>query len=41
MKFIKKMTYLSLLSLLPFVSNADEGEKIYMKGVKTQWPSLV
>ncbi|PWD86477.1 c-type cytochrome [Ignatzschineria cameli] len=32
MKLIKKMTYLSLFSLLPFVSNADEGEKIYMKG---------
>ena len=32
MKFIQKMTYLSLFSLLPFVSSAADGEKVYLKG---------
>lgn len=32
MKFFKKMTYLSFLSLLPFMSQAADGEKVYMKG---------
>lgn len=32
MRHIKKIGYLSLLGMLPFVSHADEGEKIYLKG---------
>lgn len=32
MKFLKKMTYLSLLSVLPLMSQAADGEKVYMKG---------
>lgn len=32
MKFFKKMTYLSLLSVLPFMSQAADGEKVYTKG---------
>lgn len=32
MKFFKKMTYLSFFSLLPFMTQAADGEKVYTKG---------
>lgn len=32
MRQIKKIGYLSLLSMLPFMSYADEGEDIYLRG---------